>query len=69
MKSFDYHHGYTQHRQAVSHMWLLILQYIFFTAAIVCIIMGIWNPVIWIQAAVTAVVLLFAGAVCKSGRQ
>lgn len=69
MKAFSYEHSYQMHRTQVSHFWLMTLQYIFLTVAIACIIAIVWFPERWIPAAVTAVVLLIAGAACKSGRQ
>lgn len=69
MRAFSYEHSYRTHHQFVSRYWLMTLQYIFFTVAVACIIVLAWFPAIWIPAAVTTVVLLLAGAVCKSGRQ
>jgi hypothetical protein len=55
-------HGYIQ-------LLLIHLQYIFFTSALACMIVIVWMPMYWLQAAVTVVLLTIAGSVCKSGRQ
>lgn len=47
---------------------LFYLQLLFFTAALACMIAIVWNLTDWIRIAVMVVLLLFAGAACKSGR-
>lgn len=49
-------------------LWLAGLQYLFLLAFVACMIVLIWMPGYWLQLAGTAVTLLIAGAVCKSGR-
>ncbi len=44
------------------------LQYVFFTLALACMIALIWFFTWWLQIAGTTLLLLIAGAVCKSGR-
>lgn len=44
------------------------LQYLFFSLMLVCIIILVWFPSHWVQIVGTAVLLLIAGAACKSGR-
>jgi uncharacterized membrane protein len=53
------------HRQQSA---LFYLQLVFFTAALACMIAIVWNLSEWIRIAVMVVLLLFAGAACKSGR-
>jgi energy-coupling factor transporter transmembrane protein EcfT len=45
------------------------LQYLFFILFLLCIIAIVWLPTMWAQIAGTAVLLLIAGAACKSGRE
>lgn len=44
------------------------LQYFFFISFLLCIIACIWLPMYWPQIAGTAVLVLIAGGLCKSGR-
>lgn len=60
---------YEWKRQDRQQSVLFYLQIIFFTAALACMIAIVWNLSDWIRIAVTVVLLLFAGAACKSGRQ
>jgi hypothetical protein len=60
---------YDWRRDHYREVWLTILQYVFFIAALACMIVIVWNLSEWIQIAVTGVLLLFAGAACKSGRR
>jgi len=60
---------YDWRRDHSNQVWLAILQYVFFIAALACMIAIVWNLSEWIRIAVTVVLLLFAGAACKSGRR
>lgn len=56
-------------RYEMAQLWLMRLQYIFFIAVLACMIVIVWMPMYWLQAAVTVVLLTIAGSVCKQGRQ
>lgn len=49
-------------------MLFLYLQVIFLSLGLGCMIAIAWIPANWIQLAVTAVLLLLAGATCRHGR-
>jgi len=59
---------YAWRREHGRQVWLTILQYLFWIAAVGVMIALIWNPLNWIQIVATVVLLLFAGGACKSGR-
>lgn len=59
---------YDVRRAHLSKLWLMTLQYVFWTASVGCMIILIWNPLNWLQIVATAVLLLFAGGACKQGR-
>lgn len=62
-------HEYRWLREHRASLVLFYLQCLFFVMALACMILIVWNPLNWLQIAVTIVLLLLAGAACKSGRQ